>query len=56
MTKKNIITKLKKYKKQPAKKRQAYFSLFEEKMIYRTTKTERPSTTKTMVKKALSKV
>ncbi len=56
MTQKNIVKKLKKYKKLSDKKRSAYFSVFEKKMLYRTTKTENPSTTMRMVNKVLNKL
>lgn len=56
MTKQNIIKTLKNFNKSSAKKRKAYFDAFEQKMIYRTTKTENPTTTKRLVKKVLNKV
>lgn len=55
MTIKNIITVLKTYKKSSAKKRDVYLHDFVPKMIYRTTKTENPETTKKMVSAALGK-
>jgi len=56
MTKKNIISSLKAYRKYSAKKRQGYLRDFTEKMVYRTTKTENPETTRTMVKKVLNRI
>lgn len=55
MTIKNIITILKVYKTSSAKKREVYLSDFVPKMIYRTTKTENPETTKRMVSAVLGK-
>ena len=53
-----ITTILKKYQKasRNSKSRRDYFSLFEKKMLYRTTKTENPQTTMTMVNKVLDKL
>lgn len=56
MAKKNIIATLKAYRKSSMKKRQSYFRDFAEKMMYRTTKTENPETTRAMVKKVLSRI
>ncbi len=56
MTKKNIISTLKAYRKSSTKKRQAYLRDFTEKMMYRTTKTENPETTRAMVKKVLNRI
>lgn len=53
MTTKRITTALKAYRTASNKKRQDYLRSFTEKMIYRTTKTENPETTKQMVKKVL---
>ena len=55
MTTKNIITVLKVYKTSSAKKREAYLRSFVPKMLYRTTKTENPETTKRMVTAVLGK-
>lgn len=52
---KKLLQALKNYQKAPAGKRRAYFTVFEEKMIYRTTKTENPQTTPKMVRAVLSK-
>ncbi len=49
MTVKDIITVLKVYKISSAKKRDVYLNDFVPKMVYRTTKTEKPETTKQMV-------
>ena len=56
MAKQNTITALKKFKKTSAKNRREFLRTFEEKMIYRTTKTENPQTTQKMVRDVLSKV
>jgi hypothetical protein len=58
MSNNKIITIIKKYQKisSDSKARKSYFSAFEKKMIYRTTKTENPSTSMRMVNKVLSKV
>jgi len=56
MTKRNIITILKKYQKSPASKRRQFLRAFEEKMIYRTTKTENPETTHKMVREVLDRI
>lgn len=55
MSKKNITKVLKKYQEASGEKRQEYLRAFEEKMIYRTTKTENPETTLKMVRQILSK-
>ena len=55
MTKQNITTILKKYQKSPGRKRREFLRIFEEKMIYRTTKTENPQTTHKMVRDVLNK-
>ncbi|MBU0731487.1 hypothetical protein KKC88_01235 [Patescibacteria group bacterium] len=55
MSKQNIIKLLKKYRKSSSQERQDNFRAFEEKMIYRTTKTENPTTTRKMVQKVISK-
>lgn len=56
MTKRDIITILKKYQKSPAGQRQEFLRTFEEKMIYRTTKTENPETTQRMVREILNRL
>lgn len=58
MTTKNITKTLKKYQKASpkGKNRKEYLRNFEVKMIYRTTKTENPKTTKKMVEKVLVKM
>jgi len=53
MTRENIITVLKVYKTSSARKREVYLSNFVPKMVYRTTKTENPETTKRMVSAVL---
>lgn len=55
MTKQDMITILKKYQKSPGRKRREFLRSFEEKMIYRTTKTENPQTTHKMVRDVLNK-
>lgn len=55
MTKQKIINTIKNFQKLSDKKRQQFFSAFEKKMLYRTTKTENPETTPQMVQKVLSK-
>ncbi len=39
-----------------SRSRQKYLDLFEKKMLYRTTKTENPTTTQDMVTKILNKI
>ncbi len=56
MTKQNIVTIIKKYQKSPEKKRLDFLRAFEEKMIYRTTKTENPQTTHKIVQDVLRKL
>ncbi|KKR15423.1 MAG: hypothetical protein UT42_C0002G0004 [Candidatus Falkowbacteria bacterium GW2011_GWA2_39_24] len=58
MSNTEISANLKKYQKASAnsKARRSYFSAFEKKMIYRTTKTENPQTTMGMVNKVLNKL
>lgn len=58
MSNKKIAEKIKNYQKKVriAKDRRAIFSMFEKKMIYRTTKTENPETTMKMVVKTLQKL
>ena len=55
MSIKNILKTLKNYQKSHGSKRKRYLRDFEEKMIYRTTKTENPETTPKMVKDILHK-
>ena len=55
MTKQKVLTTLKKFQQLSDSKRQRFFSAFEEKMLYRTTKTENPETTLQMVRRILSK-
>ena len=55
MTKQNLLKSLVKYKKSP-KKKQAYLKAFEKKMLYRTTKTENPTTTKKLIAQVLKKL
>lgn len=47
---------LRQYQKSPQETKEKFWRAFEEKMIYRTTKTENPQTTKTMVKNVLDKM
>lgn len=56
MTKRNLTAILKNYQKSPARKRREFLRAFEEKMIYRTTRTENPQTTHKMVRDVLDKV
>jgi len=58
MPKNKNIAILKKYQKasRNSKTRRDYFSLFEKKMLYRTTKTENPQTTMGMVNKVLNRL
>ncbi|MFA6047463.1 MAG: hypothetical protein WCV59_01510 [Parcubacteria group bacterium] len=51
MSNKKLTTILRKYQKSPRKK--GTFSAFEKKMLYRTTKTENPQTSMSMVEKVL---
>jgi len=55
MTKQKVLTTLKKFQRLSDRSRQRFFSAFEKKMIYRTTKTENPETTLQMVQKVLDK-
>ncbi len=55
MTIRQTTAALKAYRKASNKKRQEYLRSFTEKMIYRTTKTENPETTKKMVKTVLNR-
>ncbi|MDP2940494.1 MAG: hypothetical protein Q8O13_10575 [Candidatus Omnitrophota bacterium] len=54
MSKEKTIQMLKHYQKAPAKQREDFLRAFEETMIYRTTKTENPSTTLSIVKETLN--
>lgn len=56
MTEKNVMIILKKYQKSSEKNRREFLHTFEEKMIYRTTKTENPETTRKMVRDVLDKL
>jgi hypothetical protein len=58
MSKQQIIKILKTYQKTPAKGkvRREYFSMFEKRMAYRTTKSENPEVTKKMVNKVFLKI
>ncbi len=56
MSKQKMIKILTDYQKSPIKEQEKFWRDFEETMIYRTTKTENPSTTKTMVRKVLNKM
>lgn len=53
---KKILQALRNYQKAPESKHRIYLNKFEEKMIYRTTKTENPETTPKMVKDVLGKL
>lgn len=50
-----ILKAFKKYQNLSDNKREVYLKSFEEKMIYRTTKTENPEVTLPLVKRILSK-
>jgi hypothetical protein len=58
MSNKKIAKILNKYQKtsQTGKNREAFFAVFEKKMLYRTTKTENPTTTVSMVNRVLNRV
>ena len=55
MSDKDTLKTLKGYQKSSKSKRAKYLRDFEEKMIYRTTKTENPETTPKMVREVLHK-
>jgi len=52
---KGIVNKIRKYQSMTEDERQKFFRGFEERMIYRTTKTENPSLTMKVVKNVLRK-
>ncbi len=56
MSKQQITKILKQYQKSPLEQKERFWRDFEEKMIYRTTKTENPQTTKAMVRDVLNKM
>jgi len=56
MTNQRTVNILRKYKKSSASKKQRFLDSFEKRMIYRTTKTENPETTRKMVDKVLKKL
>ena len=58
MSKQQITTILKAFQKSPArsKLRRGYFSMFEKRMAYRTTKSENPEVTKGMVDRVFLKI
>jgi len=56
MTRQNIKQSIKKYQSSSEDKRRQFLVDFEEKMIYRTTKTENPQATRQMVKNVLNKL
>jgi hypothetical protein len=55
MTKQKVINTFRNYQSLSDKDRQQFFSVFERKMLYRTTKTENHETTPEMVQKVLDK-
>jgi len=55
MAKRKTLNTIQKFQLLSDRARQQFFSAFEKKMIYRTTKTENPETTFQMVEKILSK-
>lgn len=56
MSRKKIIQNFGKYQKASKKKQEEFLRNFEKKMIYRTTKTENPETTYSMVERVLNKI
>ncbi len=56
MSKQQITKILKQYQQSPLKTKEKFWRAFEQKMIYRTTKTENPQTTKAMVRGVLKKM
>lgn len=56
MSNKQLTAVLRKYQKKSSKKDRGFFGFFEKKMLYRTTKTENPKTTMSMVEKVLKKL
>ncbi|MBI4120560.1 MAG: hypothetical protein HY454_03805 [Parcubacteria group bacterium] len=58
MSNRQIASILRAFQKAPAKSklRRGYFSVFEKKMAYRTTKTENPAVTLKLVEKVLRKL
>lgn len=55
MTKQRILRTFQRFKNLSDESRRQFFSAFEKKMLYRTTKTENPETTPQMVQKVLDK-
>lgn len=55
MTKQKVLATLKKFQQLSDSRRQRFFSAFEKKMLYRTTKTENPETTPQMVQRVLER-
>ena len=55
MTNKEVIKVLRRYQASSDQQRQEFLHAFEVKMLYRTTKTENPQTTKRMVREVLSR-
>ncbi|MBU1323336.1 hypothetical protein KKE48_01150 [Patescibacteria group bacterium] len=55
MTQQRILKSFKKFRQLSGRSRQRFFSAFEKKMLFRTTKTENPETSMQMVQKALGK-
>lgn len=55
MTKQKVLNTFKRFQHLSNHDRQRFFSTFEKKMLYRTTKTENPETTLQMVQKVLDK-
>ena len=53
---KKILQAIKNYQNANTSKRKGYLKKFEEKMAYRTTKTENPETTLKMVQETLAKI
>ena len=54
MTQQKILKSFKKFRQLSDKSRRRFFSAFERKMLYRTTKTENPETRPNMVSRVLS--
>jgi len=55
MTKRKVLATLKEFQQLPDSRRQRFFDAFEEKMLYRTTKTENPETTPQIVQRVLER-
>lgn len=56
MTQQAIVNSFKKFQQLSDQSRQQFLGAFEEKMLYRTTKTENPQTTPQMVRRVLNRL